>query len=229
MRLFQKSESVAAKRDIFVQMVDDDDLVTPKTGLTLTVQIVKAGGSEYGAIAGSSSEIGSGTYKVSLAAGDLDTEGEAMLKITATGAVDQFVPLEVANLFADLHLTRAIMGNSRVHEITTGIDRVKDDDDETTLRTLTPAEAISLAGANWTDSTKRLTETGAFATYIWESGDVINLTAGTGVVAGDYVIAAKIDDDTIELSSDINGEAGDITDGSIKGTISNGKIMVTAS
>ena len=70
MRLFQKNESVANKRDIFVQMVDDDDLVTPKTGLTLTVQIAKAGGSAYANIAGSSSEIGSGTYKVSLAVGD---------------------------------------------------------------------------------------------------------------------------------------------------------------
>jgi len=227
MRLFQKSESVAAKRDIFVQMVDDDDLVTPKTGLSLTVQIVKAGGSAYGAIAGSSAEIGAGTYKISLAAADLDTAGEAMLKITATGAHAQYVPLEVCSLHDDLHLAKAIMGNARVHEITTGIDRVKDDDGETTLRTLTPAESIDLAGANWTDSTQRLSETGAFAKYIWESGDLISLTAGTGVVAGDYEIAARIDDDTIELTGDINGDGGDIDDGSVTGMISNGKIMVT--
>jgi len=98
MRLFQQDETTAAKRDIFVQMVDENDFVTAETGLTLTVEIVKAGEAAYAGIAGSSSEIGSGTYKISLAAADLDTLGEAMLKVTATGAATQFIPLQVATI-----------------------------------------------------------------------------------------------------------------------------------
>lgn len=101
MRHYQQSESVAAKRDLFVQMVDGSDYVTAETGLTLTVEIVKAGAASYSAIAGSSAEIGNGTYKISLAAADLNTLGEAMLKITATGAATQFVPLQVSTVSAD--------------------------------------------------------------------------------------------------------------------------------
>ena len=107
MRLFQQNESTAAKRDLFVQMVDENDFVTAETGLTLTVEIVKAGEAAYAGIAGSSSEIGSGTYKISLAAADLDTLGEGMLKITATGAAAQFVPFQVATIADDLTAVKA--------------------------------------------------------------------------------------------------------------------------
>ena len=121
-------------------MVDESDFVTPKTGLTLAVQMTKAGTSSYSAISGSSSEIGSGTYKISLAAADLDTEGEAMLKVTATGAATQFVPLEVVRFPDEVHLAKAALANARTHTIDTGVDEIKDDDGETTLRTLTPSE-----------------------------------------------------------------------------------------
>ncbi len=141
MRLFQLNDSAAARRSIFVQMVDDDDHVTPAVGLTLTVAIVKAGGSSYASIAGSAAEIGNGTYKVSLAAGDLDTEGEAMLRITATGATPQYVPLQVVRLIDEVHLAKAALANRREHTIDTGVDVIKDDDGSTTLRTLTPSEA----------------------------------------------------------------------------------------
>lgn len=141
MRLFQKNESSAAKRDVFVQMVDEDDLITPKTGLTLTVQMVKAGGSSYASIAGSSSEIGNGTYRISLAAGDLDTEGEGMLRISATGAVGQYVPIQVARFPDEVHLAKAALANARSHVIDTGVDEIKDDDGQTTLRTMTPSES----------------------------------------------------------------------------------------
>lgn len=140
MRLFQKDEDSASKRDLFVQMVDENDLVTPKTGLTLSVQMAKAGSSVYADLAGSSSEIGAGTYKVSLAAGDLDTEGEAMIKITADGAANQYVPIEVVRFLDEVHLAKAALANARAHTIDTGVDEIKDDDGETTLRTLTPTE-----------------------------------------------------------------------------------------
>ena len=141
MRLFQKSESVASRRDLFIQMVDETDNVTPTTGLTLAVQIGKAGGSSYADIAGSSSEVGNGTYKISLPADDLDTEGESMLKITATSAAPQYVPIRVVRFLDEVHLAKAALVNARAHTIDTGVDVIKDDDGETTLRTLTPSES----------------------------------------------------------------------------------------
>jgi len=140
MRLFQKSESTAAKRDIFFQMVDANDLSTPETGLTLAVQMVKAGEAQYSSIAGSWSEIGNGTYKISLAVGDLDTEGEAMIKITASGAVNQYVPIQVVRFPDEVHLAKAALANARTHTIDTGVDEIKDDDGVTTIRTMTPSE-----------------------------------------------------------------------------------------
>ena len=141
MRLFQKNEASADKRVLLVQMVDSSDHVTPKTGLTLTVQMVKASGSSYGNMAGSSAEVASGTYKISLAAADLDTEGQAMLKITASGADNQYIPIQVVGFLNEIHLAKAALANARTHTIETGVDQVKDDDGTTTLRTLTPSES----------------------------------------------------------------------------------------
>lgn len=141
MRAFQQSESVAARRDFFVQMILDTDGLTAATGKSLTVEIVKAGGSSYGAIAGSSAEVGDGTYKVSLATGDLDTVGEAMIQITATGCLAQFVPIQVVKFLDEVHYAKAALVNKRTHTIDTGVDVIKDDDGTTTLRTMTPTES----------------------------------------------------------------------------------------
>ena len=140
MMLFQKNESIAARRDLFVQMVDEADRLTPKTGLTLTVQIVKAASSSYAGITGSSTEVGSGTYRISLGAADLDTLGAAMLQVTASGAAGQYVPILVARFPDEVHLAKAALVNARTHTIDTGVDAIKDDDGTTTLRTMTPTE-----------------------------------------------------------------------------------------
>ncbi|HSW46494.1 MAG TPA: hypothetical protein VLM89_13080 [Phycisphaerae bacterium] len=141
MMLFQVNESAAARRDVFLQMVDGIDLVTPKTGLTLTVQMVKAGGGGYSGIAGTWSEIGNGTYRVSLAAADLDTRGSAMLRVTAAGAVPQYVPIQVVRFLDEVHLAKAALVNARSHTIDTGVDVIRDDDGTTVLRTLRPSES----------------------------------------------------------------------------------------
>ncbi len=141
MLLFQLDESVAARRDVFVQMVDAADQVSPKPSLTLTVEMVKAGGNVYAAVTGVVEEIGSGTYRISLAAGDLDTLGQAMLKITATGALNQYIPLQVVRFLDEMHLAKAALVNARSHVIDTGVDTIKDDDGSTVLRTITPSES----------------------------------------------------------------------------------------
>jgi len=140
MTLFQLNESVASRRDLFVQMVDSADYVTPKTGLELTVEIVKSGGEAYAASAASVAEIEAGTYRVRLGSGDVDTLGAAMLKIEATGAATQYVPLQIVRFLDEVHLTKAALVNARAHTVETGVDQIKDDDGETVVRTLTPSE-----------------------------------------------------------------------------------------
>jgi len=141
MRIFQRNEAGADRRDLFVQMMDEADHVTPMTGLSPSVEIVRAGSGAYAAIAGSVAEVSDGTYRVSLVAADLDTEGEAMLKISAAGAVTQFVPLQVVRFLDEVHLAKAALVNLRTHTIDTDVNVIKDDDGVATLRTLTPSES----------------------------------------------------------------------------------------
>ena len=66
-------------------MVDSGDHVTPKTGLTPSVQISKAGGT-FGTPSGTVAEIGNGWYKITLATTDTNILGSLAFYITATGA-----------------------------------------------------------------------------------------------------------------------------------------------
>jgi hypothetical protein len=141
MLLFQQSEADAARRDLYVQMVDAVDLVSPKAGLGLAVEVVKAGSGTYAAIGGNWSEVGSGTYRISLAVADLSALGHAMLKVTALGAANQYVPMQVVRLLDEMHLAKAALVNGRRHTIDTGVDTILDDDGASPLRTLTPSEA----------------------------------------------------------------------------------------
>ncbi len=141
MFIFEQDEPVSGQRELHVQMVDGVDLVTPKTGLTLSVEIVKPGSAAYAAITGTWAEVGSGTYKITLAIGDLAVLGMAMVKITASGAANQYVPIQVLRFPKEVHLAKAALVNKREHTIETGVDVILDDDGNTELRTLTPAEA----------------------------------------------------------------------------------------
>jgi hypothetical protein len=60
---------------------------------------------------------------------------------------------------------------------------------------------VNIVGGTWTQATKRLVKTGAFASYTFRSGDQIYVTGGTGVTAGWRAIASKISNDEIELST----------------------------
>jgi hypothetical protein len=68
------------------KLVDSVDFATPETGLSPTVQVSKAGAA-FAGLTGSPSvtEIGNGWYKVTVAAGDMNTT-DVILRATATGA-----------------------------------------------------------------------------------------------------------------------------------------------
>ncbi len=58
-----------------------------------------------------------------------------------------------------------------------------------------------VTAASYVGSSKRLTQAGRFSGYSWTAGDMITLTGGTSVKPGDYEVAARIDNDTIELAA----------------------------
>ena len=79
--------------DNFEFMVRDaTDHITPKTGLSITAQRSLDGGA-YASCANSASEIGAGTYKINLAASDLNAN-IIMLKFTATGADARYIMIK---------------------------------------------------------------------------------------------------------------------------------------
>lgn len=77
-------------------MVDSNDHVTAKTGLTPTVTLSK-NGAAYGAAAGTVSEIANGVYKLAANATDLNTLGTLALHAAATGADPVDMLLEVVS------------------------------------------------------------------------------------------------------------------------------------
>lgn len=77
----------------------------------------------------------------------------------------------------------------------------------------------NVSAANWTDASKTVTLTGAFANYTFNSGDYLQLTAGTGITAATYRVSSKTSNDAIVLTTDINGAGGDIADNSLVGVL----------
>jgi hypothetical protein len=70
---------------------------------------------------------------------------------------------------------------------------------------------FGLSAATYNDATKTLTESGAFTSYVFTSGDQIAILAGTGANAGLYEIASKVDANNITLASsagstDVSGD-----------------------
>ncbi|HPZ14844.1 MAG TPA: hypothetical protein PLK04_11550, partial [Bacillota bacterium] len=72
--------------DLAFILYDATDHITPKTGLSPTVQISKNGATTFSTAAGTVSEIGYGFYRWSPASSDVDTLGRLAIRITATGA-----------------------------------------------------------------------------------------------------------------------------------------------
>jgi hypothetical protein len=81
---YQLKQNQSADPLLFL-MLDASDHISPKTGLTPTVVLGKAGAA-FAAPSGAVSEIGNGWYKVAGNATDTNTLGPLVLHATATGA-----------------------------------------------------------------------------------------------------------------------------------------------
>ena len=126
-------------------LVDSANRPSYKSSATLAagdVKVIKDGGAPAN-IASLPTEIGTtGVYRFSLSACELNATTVAVVCVDAAGS--EWDPLTIAlrtALSDELHLAKAALVNLREHTVATGVDVIKDDDDTTTIRTLTPSEA----------------------------------------------------------------------------------------
>lgn len=75
MRDIQLNEATPSLREIPIHAVLDSDGKTPATGVTLTVQIRKAGAVAWSAAGGTVNEVGNGSYTYNPLVGEIDTLG----------------------------------------------------------------------------------------------------------------------------------------------------------
>lgn len=83
---------------------------------------------------------------------------------------------------------------------------------------------ITITDGTWTEATKTLTKTAAFASYTYADGDTIKISDGTGATAATYTIASRTSDNAIVLVTSIGAGADGQTD--IDGEIEFGYIAL---
>lgn len=70
---------------------------------------------------------------------------------------------------------------------------------------------ITLAGADWTEATRTLTEVGAFTGYSFTAGDTIDIISGTDVIVGSYQIQSRTSNDAVVLHTSPSNTQVDLT------------------
>lgn len=73
---------------------------------------------------------------------------------------------------------------------------------------------VDFTGAAWDETAKTIKEVGAFADYDWLAEDHVEVTGGTGVVAGFYEVTAATDD-ALTLSGSIKSSAAADVEGTL--------------
>ena len=145
--------------------LDDGDGKTLETALVIQKNDVRlsknggayaAAGADQGGGDSGAAHIGNGDYGISLGAADTGTLGRLRVSIGKSGALVVWKDFTVVaqrtydrlfgsdQLADEVHLAKAALVNARRHTIETGVDEIKDDDGVTTLRTLTPDEALGV-------------------------------------------------------------------------------------
>ncbi len=137
-----RRKNVAANFD--APLIDSASRPNYKSSATLAagdVKVINDGGAPAN-ITSLPTEIGTtGVYRFSLSASEMDAATVAVVCVDAAGS--EWDPLTIVLHTAvaeELHLAKAALVNLREHTVATGVDVIKDDDDSTTIRTLTPSE-----------------------------------------------------------------------------------------
>ena len=170
-------------------MIDSSDHVSKKTGLTVTVNIAKAGGS-FGAAGGTVTEIANGWYKVALTTTDTNSLGDLSFHCTATGADDtDFKDQIVAYDQTDsVRLGLTALPNAAAG----GAAGLPLGDANGNVTPITADQGTAQAGASGTITLR----SGASATNDLYKGAIVAIVSGTGAgqartVAG-YVGSTKV-------------------------------------
>jgi hypothetical protein len=125
----QKSEATTARRTLFYRV---------GVAEAQTVTASKAGAA-FGAISGTSSQVDGNVYKLELAAGDVDTNGELFIKSVGATSTQYIAGVQVVDHdpFADLQTIRQRLVGKSVADTSDGTIKVYDTDGATLLVTLT--------------------------------------------------------------------------------------------
>ena len=204
-----------AANTIFIDLESDADGITPVTGATPTAMILKAGGAAYEAIAGSVTEVASGTYAVALAAADARAIGTGKLLVTATGAISRKYDLRVlpANVYDSLYAGRDaldvnvafVLGTDPLDYEVGGVrDPVTLTSAYDAAKTAAPTAAEN-ATAVWAAGTRTLTSFGTLvadvAAAVW-SATTRTLTSLAGLIGyQSRIVSPVLSDHSIEIVS----------------------------
>lgn len=204
-----------AANTIFIDLESDADGITPVTGATPTATILKAGGAAYGAIAGSVTEVASGTYAVALAAADASAIGTGKLLVTATGAISRKYDLRVLpiNVYDSLYAgmdalevdVASVLGTDPLDYEVGGVrDPVALTSAYDAAKTAAPTAAEN-ATAVWAAGTRTLTGFGTLAadvaTAVWAATSR-TLTSLAGLIGYQpRVVSPVMSDYSIEIVS----------------------------
>ena len=80
-------------------------------------------------------------------------------------------------------------------------------------------QRFAVSGGDWTQSSKTLTDTGAFTSYTKRGGDIFRPTAGTSVLKADQVVSSRTDANNIVLEASLSATAADLSNTDIDGTL----------
>lgn len=125
----QKSEATTALRTLHYRV---------GTAETQTVTASKAGAA-FGAISGTATQVDGNLYKLELAPGDVDTNGELLIKSVGATSTQYIAGVQVVDHdpFADLQTIRQRLVGKSVADTSDGTIKVYDTDGATLLVTLT--------------------------------------------------------------------------------------------
>ena len=125
----QKSEATTARRTLFYRV---------GTAEPQTVTASKAGAA-FGAISGTATQVDGNLYKLELAPGDVDTNGELLIKSVGATSTQYIAGVQVVDHdpFADLQTIRQRLVGKSVADTSDGTIKVYDTDGATLLVTLT--------------------------------------------------------------------------------------------
>lgn len=234
--MFQIPQGTTFKLPFYCQTGANDR--TPVAGFTpaTTLVYVKkleqgiAAAAGNGGVAESNQGIGLGT--VVLSAADTDTPGPLVVVIDASASSGFVHLIECQVMPSPLATSFKILGGTAGVVLVSALPASADDDHwkDSVLRMSSGALAgqvkrviashegipLQLTGASYDDTGNVAGEhllflPGAFADYVWQAGDQIDIYSGAGITPGIRPIASRLSDDAILLSESAGSDsAGDV-------------------